>query len=343
MWLACSGISRQRVGQLVATDPTFPRSGGWRHGGRLWHRAGIEVWAAEFRPGRVEPNPMARVILRLVQHARLESRRLGWSLVDSPFFWLGFWDVAEDRRVADVLETLGVTREDVARTLKRRFVTRGTPLDPTMSPRVQQELEAALRRAREHGRSEPRELDVAITLVEQEIRWIANARPQSETNWFGGRQADAVLMALEERGLDPVELRGRLEWVEASPRSIETFDRRPLEPMRRQRPHERARPPWLPELARNPLGHDPWELGGFGSVSFMTPDDRMYKVDGYHVVLPHRRRRLSGAHARWAAGRLPVAGRSAGQGEGPRLRGAAHAADPVANWPDYEGSSRKRP
>ena len=73
---------------------------------------------------------MARVILRLVQHARLESRRLGWSLVDSPFFWLGFWDVAEDRRVADVLETLGVTREDVARTLKRRFVTRGTPSTP---------------------------------------------------------------------------------------------------------------------------------------------------------------------------------------------------------------------
>src|SRR5215831_5461985 len=91
------GISRQRVGQLAARDSTFPRSGSWRNGGRLWHRSGIEAWAAEFRPGRVEPNPMADVVVRLVHHARLESARLKWFLVDSEFIWLGFWDDSQDR------------------------------------------------------------------------------------------------------------------------------------------------------------------------------------------------------------------------------------------------------
>jgi len=337
------GISRQRVGQLAATDPTFPNGGGWRHGGRLWHRAGIEAWAAEFRPGRVDPNPMAGVVLRLVRHARLESRRLGWFLLDLPFFWLGFWDAVEDRRVADVLETLGIGREDIARTLKRQFVTRGRPLPPTMSPRFQMELETALRRAREHGRPAPSEFDVAITRVEAELRGIANARPRSETNWFGDRQGDPILVALEERGLAPVELRERLEWVEVSPRSIETFPRLSLKPMPRRRRRARPRPPWLPELARNPLGHDPWELGGFGSVFFMTPDGRMYKVDGYqwffHIDAdgyPVRTREGRPVGYRWQVD--PPAKDMVRE-----LEVLPMPPDPVGNWPDYPDGSRRDP
>ena len=86
-----------------------------------------------------------------------------------------------------------------------------------MSPRVQQELEAALRRARQPGRSEPRELDVAITGGAGDP--LDHERPPAVGDELVRRpQADAVLMALEERGLDPVELRERLEWLEASPR-----------------------------------------------------------------------------------------------------------------------------
>ena len=339
---ALLGISRQRVGQLVATDPTFPSSGGWRHGGRLWHRAGIEVWAAEFRPGRVDPNPMAGVILGLVHHARLESARVRWFLVDTPFFWLGFWDAVVDRRVADVLETLGVSRDDIVRTLQLQFVTRGRPLPPTMSPRVQMELEATLRRARVHGRTEPSEFDVAIALVDAELRGIANARPPS-TDWFGGRQGDPILMALEARALDPVELRERLALVEVSPRSMETFPRLSLKPMRRRRGTARPRPPWLPELAKNPLGHDPWAMGGFGSVFFMTPDDRMYKVDGYQWFFYID---ADGYPVRTLDGR-PVGYRW--QMDPPAkdpvrdFEVLPMPPDPVANWPDYEDPSRRRP
>ena len=47
------GVTRQRVSQL-RKDPTFPRTGvGYGRVG-LWHRAGIELWAAAHRPGRPE-------------------------------------------------------------------------------------------------------------------------------------------------------------------------------------------------------------------------------------------------------------------------------------------------
>jgi hypothetical protein len=334
------GISRQRVGQLFAKDATFPRPVTCRHGGPIWYRAGIEVWAAEFRPGRIqEPNPMAGVITTLVHHARTRSDELGFRLVVTEMFWLGFWEPELSGQVAAVLGSIGVSRDDVAATLKHRYAT-GRSYAPTMSPKVQRDLEAMSRRAREAGRSEPTEFDVAIVLVDGELRGISEGRPRSETNWFGGRQGDGLLMALEQRGLDPVELRDRLRWVEVSPASIDTFERLTLKPPRRRRRRSRPRPPWLPELAKNPLGHDPWERPGWGSVFFMTPDGRQYKVDGYqwffHVD-------ADGFPVRTVDGR-PVGYRW--QVDPPakdKVRDyevLPMPPDPVGNWPDYE---RRRP
>jgi predicted DNA-binding transcriptional regulator AlpA len=335
------GISRQRVGQLVAADPTFPRRVTYRHGGPVWYRAGIEAWAAEFRPGPLaEPNPMAGVILSVVRRARAESAGLGFQAIDAPMFWLGFWEPDLSGQVARVLESMGVTRDEIARTLKRRYRPQLRELPPTMSPRVQSLLETALHRAVDHQRAAPTEFDLAITLVEDEIRGISEARPQSETNWFGGRQGDSVLMALEDRGLDPVELRDRLGWIELSPASITTFAVLTLKPMRRRRRRERPRPPWLPELAKNPLGHDPWERRGWGSVFFLTPDGRQYTVDGYqwffHVDddgFPVRTLDGRPVGYRWQVD--PPAKEKVRDFEALPM-----PPDPVGNWPDYE---RRRP
>jgi predicted DNA-binding transcriptional regulator AlpA len=41
------GVSRQRVDQIVKTDPTFPQPAAVLPSGRIWERADIERWARE--------------------------------------------------------------------------------------------------------------------------------------------------------------------------------------------------------------------------------------------------------------------------------------------------------
>jgi hypothetical protein len=85
-------------------------------------------------------------------------------------------------------------------------------------------------------------------------------------------------MTLGRRGLDPGELRRRLVATEED--SDVTFERRTLGPPPEPAP-VRGRPPWLPPLMPNSKGHDPWERRGWGAAFFLTPDGRMYRVDGY--------------------------------------------------------------
>ncbi len=44
------GVSRQRVSQLAAADPTFPKPVAELAAGRVWETADIERWIAEYRP-----------------------------------------------------------------------------------------------------------------------------------------------------------------------------------------------------------------------------------------------------------------------------------------------------
>lgn len=44
------GVSRQRVSQLAADDPTFPKPVAELAAGRVWETADIERWIAEHRP-----------------------------------------------------------------------------------------------------------------------------------------------------------------------------------------------------------------------------------------------------------------------------------------------------
>jgi predicted DNA-binding transcriptional regulator AlpA len=43
-------ISRQRVSQIAADDPTFPKPVAELKAGRVWETADIERWIAEHRP-----------------------------------------------------------------------------------------------------------------------------------------------------------------------------------------------------------------------------------------------------------------------------------------------------
>ncbi len=43
------GVSRQRVSQIAAQDPTFPKPVAELAAGRIWHTEDIERWIAEYR------------------------------------------------------------------------------------------------------------------------------------------------------------------------------------------------------------------------------------------------------------------------------------------------------
>jgi len=51
------GVSRQRVNQLVQTDPTFPEPEAELSAGRIWLRSAIEQWVAA--SGRATDDPGA--------------------------------------------------------------------------------------------------------------------------------------------------------------------------------------------------------------------------------------------------------------------------------------------
>src|SRR5919197_2869002 len=275
------GVTRQRVGQIVASDPTFPRPMTWISGAPLWYRAMVELWTSIHRPAaRQDDNPFASTAAAFLAPAERESRRRALGYVVAEHLWLGCL-AQESDPVPRVLASPGVSRRAVVATL--RMLPQGRrPHDAApLANSVGMRLEAAVQRVRAAGRTAVMPIDVAIELVEYELQCIANGKPKSEANWFGGREADTVLMALEARGLDPEELRRRLLAAEADPAAVESFEQRPLHRRRRRRARPIEKPPWLGELARDPLGHDPWERHGWGSVFFMTPDGRQYKVDGY--------------------------------------------------------------
>jgi prophage regulatory protein len=259
------GISRQRVGQLARGDPTFPRPVTERWGGPIWYQAGIETWAAAHRRASSAAGRMQPRAGDLLAHAETISREHRHGYVSREHFWQVLADPAAASPVRAVLESLGIDAAE----MRRAHVFTATPgqterRSVRMNPAVQQQLEMA------HRRAADKEPD-GVTDIDLAIAWL-----DADEVEFG---RDLVLYYLQRRGLDQVELRRRLLAVERDASAPESFEKTAL-PKPRPRRRKPRRPNWLPPLKANPLGHDPWERGGWGSAFAVRKDERLCKVDG---------------------------------------------------------------
>jgi prophage regulatory protein len=262
------GVTRQRVSQL-RKDPTFPRTGiGYGRVG-LWHRAGMECWAAAHRPGRPEAGGRfageAGALLLAVERA---AQRLGLHWIDSGLFWLVVADGEAGPALRGAVESMGITSVDIEIELHRM---RGTDERPRrscrMNPHMQSFLASADGLAERDRRKRIRAIDILLAFID--------AKPQKDHRGRL-RPSDHLLDMFERRGLDIAELRRRLVAANAEPASIAGFEPRRLRPWRSRL---RKRPAWL-DLAPNPLGHDPWTRRPWGTVFARTRDERGLKVDG---------------------------------------------------------------
>jgi len=282
------GVTRQRVSQL-RKDPTFPVTGvGYGRVG-LWHRAGIECWAAAHRPQRPEAagrfaGEGGQLLLAVERHAE----RIGLHWIDSGLFWLATAAGAAGPGLRAALESMGMTSNEIASELD---LWRGTDRTPKrtrrMNPHTQTFLAAADRRVGDEGRAHVRPLDILMACVD--------AKPTRDRRSVP-RPSDHLLDVFERRGLDIAELRRRLVAADGDPDACGVFEPRRLRGRRRREPRK---PAWL-DLAPNPLGHDPWARRPWGAAFAVTRDGRHLKVegevwfftidgDGYYVRAPDGR------------------------------------------------------
>jgi predicted DNA-binding transcriptional regulator AlpA len=261
---AALGVSRQRVGQLARDDRTFPRPGTVLSG-PVWHRAGIEAWAATHRPNQSSGGRMHPVVGALLRDAERLSREHRHGYVSSEHLWLAMAESDAGSPVRRAFESLGVEASEMRAAVRfTRPPGEEERRSVRMTPAVQQELERADRRAREAGRQAVSEIDLAIVFLD----------------WDDAETArDPVLYYFARRGLDRAELRRRLLALETDPTAVDTFETRDL-PKPRPRRRKRRRPTWLPPLMPNPLGRDPWDRHPWGSVFATRQDGRMYKAEG---------------------------------------------------------------
>jgi predicted DNA-binding transcriptional regulator AlpA len=264
---AMLGVSRQRVGQLVKDDPTFPRPFTVISGGRIWHIAGVQLWIAGHRP-KVAPaaaGPFGQEAATLLRSAEALALECQHGHVGNHHVWLVLARAEPGSLIHRTLATMGVDAAEFERAATFMFGSLADRPRSTarMNPHVQELFAAAARRATEAGR-EVSVLDVAIGFIDKDER-------------YRGRRRDPFLSYLERRGLEIVELRRRLAAVAADPDALATFEQRSLT-RRRPRRHSRRRDPRL-DLAPNPLGHDPWELS-WGTVFGVRKDGRGLVIDG---------------------------------------------------------------
>lgn len=262
------GVTRQRVSQL-RKDPTFPRTGiGYGRVG-LWHRAGIECWAAAHRPER--PTAGGRFVgeagtLLLAAERHAERMDLHW--IDSGLFWLALVEGEAGPSLGAVVESMGMTYAEVEAELER---WRGSDDRPRrarrMNPHMQTFLASADRRFGNEGRTTMRPIDILLAFIDAE---------PTRDHRSVARPSDHLLDIFERRGLDLAELRRRLVAADSDPVLAATFDPRLLKPWRRR---VRKKPASL-DLAPNPLGHDPWTRHPWGAAFARTRDGRHLKVDG---------------------------------------------------------------
>lgn len=261
------GVSRQRVSQLK-NDLTFPRPRfrGW--GANVWDAAGIECWAAAHRPrvaraaGRFSGESGA-----LLLAAEAGAKDVGIHWIDTASIWFAVARGAAGDGLAGALQSIGITTQE----MEAHFaaVANGTVRPGRsfrMTPHLQSFLAAVDRAVAEAGRATIRPIDVLFAFID--------APHERHPEQRRSRPPDNMLASFEARGLDVAELRRRLAAADADPTAVAQFDVRAL---RRPRGRRMKRPF---ELARNPLGYDPYTRFPWGAAFARTRDGRHLKVDG---------------------------------------------------------------
>jgi hypothetical protein len=262
---AMLGVSRQRVGQLVKEDLTFPYRFTEISGGRLWHRAGIELWIAAHRPTvpHQAVNPFGRAAAELLLAAEAIADEIAPGHVGTLHVWLAIAR-SEDRRIHRTLASLGVDGAEFERAARFFLDSRGlASRSRRMNPHLQEQLHRAAAMALDAGRQVDA-VDLVRAFIDGDER-------------FRGQRHDGVLSYLERRGLEIAELRRRLDAAALEEAAVERFEARALTKRRPARRRRRRRPEL--DLAPNPLGNDPWDLS-WGAAFAVRKDGRRLIVGG---------------------------------------------------------------
>jgi len=257
------GVSRQRVGQIIREDRTFPRPGLHDRFGEAWVAAGVECWAAAHRPtadtGRFGRD--AALILRKAE-AIAERAANGW--IDSTHVWLAMAHGAGGSELARAITSMGLDQAVI-----QGWLVQGDDeaRSRRMTPALQQRMEAADRAVRTAQCPAVSAVDIALALIDTPRKGPSD-------------QGDRLIWFAERQGLDTQELRRRIELIRSAPEMALRFDDMPLPkpPPRSRRPR---RPAWL-DLAPNPLGYDPWDRRPWGSAFAITREDTHLALDDRH-------------------------------------------------------------
>jgi len=260
------GVTRQRVGQIVRDDRSFPRRVTKVSGGLLWYTAGVEIWIAAHRPGAPghATNRFRDEAADALRSAESTALRRGDGYVGDLHVWWALAEVATSPSIADVFASLGVDRAE----LLRATGLSGDGLDERsqalrMNPQIQSLLERAAASAAAADRPVTA-CDIAVALIDGDER-------------VHRRRRDHLLEYVERRGLDVAELRRRLVAAGDDPGSIATLEPRVL--TKRRPVFRRPRRPAGLVLAPNPLGHDPETLSS-GAAFAMRKDGRSLVIEG---------------------------------------------------------------
>jgi DNA-binding CsgD family transcriptional regulator/predicted DNA-binding transcriptional regulator AlpA len=171
------GVSRQRVDQLIASYPDFPKPEAELSAGRIWSRSAIETWVAlhpERGPG-VASEERSKLFERFAEDARRvivaaesEAIAAGHATIEPEHLLAGLLTPASGIAL-DAMGKAGVTLErvrDAVGEIRRSGDPKGT--HPVFSERTRSVLTAAFRRAHRRGLSSIGSVDVLVALVGQE-------------------------------------------------------------------------------------------------------------------------------------------------------------------------------
>jgi predicted DNA-binding transcriptional regulator AlpA len=250
------GVSRQRVAQLVASAPAFPRAEVELAGGRVWSLREIEAWAAahpDRGPGRKRlqiprPGSWGPTVREIVDLAAAQARELNHDWVGEEHLLLALLHPACPGAARQTLQSFGLSLDET----RAAFVeSLGDPFEPhergqTLPPQTQLVLERANLKAVDLQDDEVTSEHVLLALAD---------------DW------DRLMPFLSERGVDPGAIRNRVVGeAESIPSSGDRNGPRDqdLGPVAPQRV---SRPPDL-ELAPTPEGLDAHRRRPWGSAVF---------------------------------------------------------------------------